>query len=73
MFWVVSYVKENQKYTEAELITQFHLKRVLGNDSPLMQEWLNAAISLNAGEQYLFDMIWTDARSIKLTAGRKKT
>jgi hypothetical protein len=54
-------LKKAKKYTEAELITQFHLKRVLGNDSPLMQEWLNAAISLNAGEQYLFDMIWTDA------------
>jgi hypothetical protein len=54
-------IKKTKKYTEAELITQFNLKRVLGNDSPLMQEWLNASISLNAGEQYLFDMIWTDA------------
>jgi hypothetical protein len=26
-----------------------------------MQEWLNSSISLNIGEQYLFDMIWTDA------------
>jgi len=54
-------LKKTKKYSEAELITQFGLKRVLGSDSPLMQEWLNSSVSLNIGEQYLFDMIWTDA------------
>jgi hypothetical protein len=54
-------LKKTKKYSEAELITQFNLKRVVGNQSLLMQEWLNSSISLNIGEQYLFDMIWTDA------------
>jgi hypothetical protein len=54
-------LKKTKKYSEAELITQFGLKRVIGNHSPLMQEWLNTSISLNAGEQYLFEIIWTDA------------
>jgi hypothetical protein len=54
-------LRKTKKYSEAKLITQFGLKRVLGSDSPLMQEWLNSSVSLNIGEQYLFDMIWTDA------------
>lgn len=37
-------LRKTKKYTEAELITQFNLKRVLGNNSPLMQEWLNSYV-----------------------------
>ena len=54
-------LRKAKKYSEAELITQFGLQRVLGNDSPLMKEWLNTSVALNIGEEYLFNLIWTDA------------
>lgn len=45
-----------KKYTESELIEVFGLKRVVGNNKhPLMKEWTSVDISLNVGEQYMFN------------------
>lgn len=54
--------KRIKKYSEAQLIDTFKLTRLVGNQSSvLLQNWLNAQTSLNAGEQYLFDLIFADA------------
>jgi hypothetical protein len=51
-----------KSYREAELIAMFGLTRLVGNHAhPLMQEWLTTSTTLNAAEQYLFDLIWRDA------------
>lgn len=50
--------KKIKSYNEAEIIRMFSLKRLAGNDAtPLMSEWANVTTTLNAGEQYLFDII----------------
>jgi hypothetical protein len=55
--------KKVKQYSEAELIKIFGLNRVSHSEnSQLLQEWLNAKTTLNAGEQYLFDMILADAK-----------
>ncbi len=55
--------KKIKQYSEAELIKLFNLKRLVGNQShPLLQEWLTCETTLNANEQYLFDMILTEAQ-----------
>ncbi len=58
-------VKQNkiQIYSEAELILQFGLTRLVGNQAhPLMVEWLDAQVQLNDAEHYLFNTIWKDAQ-----------
>jgi hypothetical protein len=56
--------KKVKQYTEAELIKFFGLTRISHSEnSLLLQEWLNAQTTLNAGEQYIFDMILTDAKT----------
>jgi hypothetical protein len=55
--------KKIKHYSVAELINLFELKRLIGNDShPLLQEWLSCKTTLNANEQYLFDMILEEAQ-----------
>jgi len=55
--------KKIKQYNEAELIKLFDLKRLVGNKShPLLEEWLTCETTLNANEQYVFDMILADAR-----------
>jgi hypothetical protein len=55
--------KKIKQYNEAELIKLFDLKRLVGNQShPLLKEWLSCETTLNANEQYLFDMILADAQ-----------
>ncbi len=50
-------------YSEAELILQFGLIRLVGNQAhPLMVEWLETKTELNAAEHYLFNLIWKDAQ-----------
>ena len=50
--------KKIKSYNEAEIIRMFNLKRLAGNnETPLMSEWANVTTTLNAGEQYLFDII----------------
>jgi hypothetical protein len=50
--------KKVKSYTEAELIKMFGLRRLVGNDAiPLMTELTDTSVVLNAGEQYLFDLI----------------
>lgn len=52
-----------KQYKEVELIKLFDLKRLVGNHShPLLTEWLTCETTLNANEQYVFDMILSDAR-----------
>jgi hypothetical protein len=54
---------EGKSWREGELIESFHLQRTHAEHTPLMQEWLDVQPPvLNAGEQYLFDRIWTRAR-----------
>ncbi len=53
--------KKIKSYTETELIKMFGLNRLVGNNEhPLLQEWTNCTTDLNAGEQYLFDLILKD-------------
>lgn len=55
--------KKIKQYKEVELIKLFDLKRLVGNHShPLFQEWLTCETALNANEQYLFDIILTNAQ-----------
>lgn len=50
---------KEKKYSEAELIKLFGLKRSVGNSKNLlMHEWTQTATTLNAGEQYIFDEIF---------------
>ncbi len=52
--------KQNKEkaYKEAELIEMYSLNRLTGNgEHPLMEEWTNTMTTLNAGEQYIFDLI----------------
>lgn len=52
---------KEKRYSEAELIKMFGLKRSVGNaKNPLMKEWITASTTLNAAEQYIFDDICTD-------------
>lgn len=53
--------KKIKSYSETELIEIFALDRIAGNDKhELMQEWINTRTTLNAGEQYIFDLITED-------------
>jgi len=55
--------KKIKQYSEAELIKLFDLNRLVGNYAhPLLKEWLTCETTLNANEQYLFDMILADAQ-----------
>jgi hypothetical protein len=50
-----------KSYTEAELIEMFDLNRLAGNgEHSLMLEWTNTSAELNAGEQYIFELITKD-------------
>ena len=50
-----------KSYSEAQLIEMFNLERLAGNDThPLMIEWTDVTTTLNAGEQYMFDLITHD-------------
>jgi hypothetical protein len=52
-----------KQYKEVELIKLFDLKRLVGNQAhPLLDEWLTCETMLNSNEQYLFDIILTDAK-----------
>jgi len=52
-----------KKYSEADLILLYDLKRHVGNDkSPLLIEWLDCDVELSSGEQYIFDFILQDAQ-----------
>ena len=52
-----------KKYSEADLILLYDLKRHVGNKkSPLLIEWLDCQAELNTGEQYIFDFILQDAQ-----------
>jgi hypothetical protein len=56
--------KRIKKYSEAELVGLFGLERLTDSDKlPLLQAWLCAETSLNAGEEYLFNLIFTDAKA----------
>jgi len=55
--------KKIKQYNEAELIKLFDLNRLVGNYAhPLLKEWLTCETTLNANEQYIFDMILADAQ-----------
>ncbi len=50
--------KKVKIYDEAELIEMFGLERLVGNqEHSLMKEWTVTSTTLNAGEQYWFDLI----------------
>lgn len=50
--------KKVKIYDEAELIKMFGLERLVGNqEHSLMKEWTATTTTLNAGEQYWFDLI----------------
>jgi len=54
-----------RQYSEAELILHYNLERFEGDKNiPLLNEWLcqENQIELNSGEQYLFNLIFFDAR-----------
>ncbi len=52
-----------KQYSAAELINLFDLQRLIGNHShPLLQGWLQCETTLNANEQYIFDMILAEAQ-----------
>lgn len=54
--------KRIKQYSEAQLIDTFKLTRLVsGQCSEAMQTWLTCETNLNAGEQYLFDLIFADA------------
>ena len=54
--------KRIKQYSEAQLIDTFKLTRLVGGQcSSTMQKWLDAETCLNAGEQYLFDLVFADA------------
>ncbi len=56
--------KRLKKHTEAELIVLFNLQRLTDNENcDLLQAWLNTDTTLNAGEEYLFDLILADAKA----------
>jgi hypothetical protein len=55
--------KKIKQYNEVDLIKLFGLKRLIGNNiSPLMKEWLLCETTLNAYEQYIFDIILAEAQ-----------
>jgi hypothetical protein len=54
-----------KKYSENDLMLLYGLKRFVGNnESPLLSRWLDQenTIELNSGEQYLFNLIFSDAQ-----------
>ncbi|MCK5728279.1 MAG: hypothetical protein KAH08_03570 [Methylococcales bacterium] len=54
-----------KKYSQADLILLYDLKRFVGNEtSPFLSEWLDPEnqIELNSGEQYIFNLIFADAQ-----------
>lgn len=53
-----------KKYSEADLILLYDLKRFVGNNkSPLLIEWLNCGVvKLNTAEHYIFDVILKEAQ-----------
>ncbi len=52
-----------KKYSEADLILLYDLKRHVGNSkSPLLIEWLDCQTILNSSEQYIFDFILQDVQ-----------
>jgi len=56
--------KRLKKYSEAELIGLFNLNRLTDSKQLiLLQEWMCAETTLNAGERYLFELILADAKA----------
>jgi hypothetical protein len=52
---------KTKRYDESQIIKMFALTRFAGNhEHPLMQEWTDVSTTLNAGEQYIFDLINKD-------------
>jgi hypothetical protein len=50
-------------WREAELIKAFKLKRIVGQNTPLMEEWLDVKTpEFNVGEQYNFDKTFSKAQ-----------
>jgi hypothetical protein len=50
-------------WREAELIKTFKLKRLVGQTTPLMEEWLNVPMPVfNVGEQYIFNKTFSKAQ-----------
>jgi hypothetical protein len=48
--------RANKNWREGDIIKMFKLNRIVGNQTPLMLEWLDVAEpELNVGEQYIFD------------------
>lgn len=51
--------EEGRNWTEAELVLQFRLSRIVEYQTPLMQEWLEVEVPvLDAVEQAIFDNIY---------------
>ncbi len=49
-------LKGKQYNKEAEIILLFNLKKIIGEKTPLMEEWLDVTPPIfNVGEQYIFD------------------
>jgi hypothetical protein len=47
----------SKTWREAELVQQFHLNLIIGQSTPLLDEWLQVQIPvLTTGEQYIFDI-----------------
>ena len=57
-------MSRSKKYSEADLILLYNLKRYTGNDkSALLKRWLNCReVKLNIGEQYIFDSILLESQ-----------
>jgi hypothetical protein len=48
--------RANKNWREGDIIKMFKLNRIVGNQTPLMLEWLDVGVpELNVGEQYIFD------------------
>ena len=55
--------KDKKEWSEGELIRTFNLNRIINNQTPVMQEWLDVQLpELNLGEQYMFDEDLTNAQ-----------
>ena len=60
--------KEEKNWKEAELITTFHLKRLISTETPKMKAWIaNLKVILNETERVQFERIY--ARGVEKIAG----
>ena len=56
--------KRIKKYSEAELIALFNLQRLTdGEQFAPLQNWLQTETTLNTSEEYLFNLIFADAKA----------